>query len=80
MNVILCLLATGLLISSAQAANPTRDWTSSDGKSKFQGDLIEFSDKEVKIRRRSDFNQFRLPLDRLSKEDQEYFFDTRKLG
>jgi len=72
MNVILCLLATGLLISSAQAAHPTRDWTSSDGKSKFQGDLIEFSDKEVKIRRRSDFNQFRLPLDRLSKEDQDY--------
>ena len=72
MNVNLRLLAAGLLISIAQAAHPTRDWTSSDGKSKFQGDLIEFSDKEVKIRRRSDFNQFRLPLDRLSKEDQDY--------
>ncbi|MFN0077685.1 MAG: prolyl oligopeptidase family serine peptidase [Prosthecobacter sp.] len=72
MNSFLRLLALGLLFSSAQAANPPREWTSSDGKSKFLGDLIEFSDKEVKIRRRSDFNQYRLPLDRLSKEDRDY--------
>ncbi|HBJ82860.1 MAG TPA: hypothetical protein DDZ88_03090 [Verrucomicrobiales bacterium] len=72
MNAFPRLLAIGLLISSAQAANPPREWTSSDGKSKFQGDLIEFTDKEVKIRHRIDFNQYRLPLDRLSKEDQDH--------
>lgn len=72
MHVILRLLPAAMLCSSALAANPPRGWTSSDGKSKFQGDLVEFSDKEVKIRRSSDFNQFRLPLDRLSKEDQAY--------
>ncbi len=72
MNAFFCLLALGLLLSNAQAASPPREWTSSDGKSKFLGDLIEFSDKEVKIRRRTDFNQYRLPLDRLSKEDQDY--------
>ncbi len=72
MNAFFCLLALGLLLSNAQAASQPREWTSSDGKSKFLGDLIEFSDKEVKIRRRTDFNQYRLPLDRLSKEDQDY--------
>lgn len=72
MNAFLRLLALGLMLSSAQAANPPREWTSSDGKSNFQGDLIEFTDKEVKIRHRSNFNQYRLPLDRLSKDDQEY--------
>lgn len=66
------LLAASLLFSVVQAANPPREWTSSDGKSKFMGDLIEFSDKEVKIRKRADFNQYRLPLDRLSKADQDY--------
>ncbi|MCB1275919.1 prolyl oligopeptidase family serine peptidase [Prosthecobacter sp.] len=73
MKLRLALLALSVWCpTSADAANPPREWTSSDGKSKFQGDLIEFSDKEVKIRRRSDFNQFRLPLDRLSPEDQQY--------
>lgn len=72
MNVFLRLLALGLLITGAQAADPPRQWTSSDGKSKFMGNLVEFSDKEVKIRRSTDFNQYRLALDKLSKEDQDY--------
>jgi len=72
MNTLFRFLALSLLFSTAQAASPPREWTSSDGKSKFQGDLIEFTDKEVKIRHRSNFNQYRLPLDRLSKEDQDY--------
>ncbi|MFO1485195.1 MAG: prolyl oligopeptidase family serine peptidase [Verrucomicrobiaceae bacterium] len=61
-----------MLLGAALAANPPREWTASDGKSKFKGDLVEFSEKEVKIRRSSDFNQFRVPLERLSKEDQAY--------
>lgn len=36
------------------------------------GSLIEFSDKEVKIRRSDNFNQYRLSLDKISKEDQGY--------
>ncbi|WP_395742948.1 prolyl oligopeptidase family serine peptidase [Prosthecobacter sp.] len=73
MNAPLRLLAlAALLLSSAQAAETPRQWTSSDGKSKFMGSLLEFSDKEVKIRRSTDFNQFRLPLDKLSQEDQDY--------
>jgi predicted peptidase len=72
MKASLRLLALGLLLASAQAADPPRQWTSSDGKSKFMGNLVEFSDKEVKIRKSTDFNQYRLPLDKLSKEDQDY--------
>jgi predicted esterase len=72
MKAFRSFLAASLLISTIHAATPPREWTSSDGKAKFMGDLIEFSDKEVKIRRRTDFNQFRLPLERLSQADQDY--------
>jgi predicted peptidase len=72
MNTLLRLLALALLLTSTQAADPPRQWTSSDGKSKFMGNLVEFSDKEVKIRRSDNFNQYRLSLDKLSKEDQGY--------
>jgi predicted peptidase len=72
MRASLYLLACGLLLTSAPAADPPRQWTSSDGKSKFMGNLVEFSDKEVKIRRSTDFNQYRVALDKLSKEDQGY--------
>lgn len=72
MTLLFRLALCGLVFSASHAVEPPREWTSSDGKSKFQGDLIEFSDKDVKIRRRSDFNQFRLPLEKLSKEDQDY--------
>lgn len=73
MRAFLRPLALGLLLTfSAAAADPPRQWTSSDGKSKFMGNLVEFSDKEVKIRKSTDFNQYRLPLDKLSKEDQDY--------
>ncbi len=72
MNLPPRIACLALLISCAQAAGPPREWTSSDGKSKFKGDLVEFSSKEVKIRRSSDFNQYRLPLERLCKEDQDY--------
>lgn len=66
--LILLLSATAAL----SATTPPRTWTSSDGKAKFQGSLIEFSEKEVRIQRSSDFNQFKLPLDKLSKDDQDY--------
>ena len=72
MRALFHLTAFCLLLASAQAADPPRQWTSSDGKSKFMGTLVEFSEKEVKVKRSSDFNQFRLPLDKLSKEDQDY--------
>ncbi|MBE7498145.1 MAG: dienelactone hydrolase family protein [Verrucomicrobiaceae bacterium] len=64
-----------ILSSTLHAATPPREWTSADGKSKFKGDLVEFSDKEVRIRRSSDFNQFKLPLEKLSQADRDYVFN-----
>lgn len=63
------ILLLSLLVSAASAA--PRNWTSSDGKS-FQGDLVEASEKEVKIKRATDFQIFRLPLERLSADDQKF--------
>ena len=66
------LLLVFFLSTALHAATPPRTWTSSDGKSTFQGELLEFSEQEVRIRRSTDFNQFKMPLDRLSKVDQDY--------
>ncbi|OYW77980.1 MAG: hypothetical protein B7Z37_01625 [Verrucomicrobia bacterium 12-59-8] len=72
MNVFRRFLMLGLLLTGAQAAEPLRQWISSDGKSEFMASPIEFSDKEVKIRRSTDFSQSRLPLDKPSKENQDF--------
>ncbi|MEZ5384059.1 MAG: prolyl oligopeptidase family serine peptidase [Prosthecobacter sp.] len=72
MSLLRLFIAFSALTVLVQGAEEPREWTSSDGQSKFLGDLVEFSETEVKIRRRSDFNQFRLPLNRLSKDDQNY--------
>lgn len=49
-----------------------RPWTSADGKSTFEGVLLESSDTEVKIKRSTDFQVFTLPLDKLSDADQAF--------
>lgn len=72
MRLILTFFLVAASLHAAPTTYPPRAWTSADGKSKFEGNLIEFSDKEVRIRRSADFNQFKVPLDRLSAEDQAY--------
>lgn len=57
------------LNSGAHAAEK-RLWTSADGKASFEGELIEFTKTEVKIKRAADFQVFKLPLDKLSAADQ----------
>ncbi len=49
-----------------------RSWTSSDGKSTFEGELMEFTPSEVRIKRSADFQTFKVPLDKLSETDQGY--------
>lgn len=71
-RLLALVLATATAVCAAPPAQPTRLWTSADGKSQFQGNLLEFSEKEVRIRRSADFNQFKLPLDKLSKADQDH--------
>jgi predicted esterase len=51
-------------------AGENRMWTSADGKAAFEGELVEFTAAEVKIKRAKDFQVFKLPLDKLSAADQ----------
>lgn len=64
------LLACFLLSSEVFAEK--RLWTSADGKSSFEGELVEFSPSEVRIKRTSDFKTFVLPLDKLSETDRRH--------
>ena len=48
MRASLHLLTLGLLLTGAQAADPPRQWTSSDGKSKFMGNLVDIVGEEAK--------------------------------
>ena len=58
-----------LIVTTVSAAS--RTWTSSDGKS-LQGELVEANEKEVKIKRSSDFQIVKVPVERLSAEDQTH--------
>lgn len=49
-----------------------RTWTSSDGKSSFEGELLEYNATEVRVKRAADFKTFILPLEKLSEPDQTF--------
>lgn len=66
------LLAIASLFLTGSLTAAPRTWTASDGKSKFDGELLEFTDTEVKIKRAGDFQIFKLPLERLSEEDRTF--------
>lgn len=59
-----------LLVSLSANAAP-RNWTSIDGKS-LQGELMEANEKEVKLKRTSDFQIVKVPVERLSEDDQKF--------
>ena len=67
-SLILFLLTLFALPAYAQK----RAWTSSDGKSTFEGELMEFNESEVRIKRSADFQTFKVPLEKLSETDQVY--------
>jgi pimeloyl-ACP methyl ester carboxylesterase len=52
-------------------AGEKRAWTSADGKASFEGELMDFSAEEVKIKRAVDQQIFKLPLAKLSAADQD---------
>lgn len=72
MKQLLALLFATAALQAAAPTFPARTWTSSDGKSSFEGKLMEFSETEVRIRRSADLNEFKLPLAKLSAADQEH--------
>lgn len=61
-------------IQIAPAAE-SRTWTSADGASSFEGELLEFDETQVKIKRTADFQIFPVPLDKLSTDDQTFIRD-----
>ena len=68
----LVLLGTALIHAAppSTGGRVSRTWTSSDGKT-MQAELLEFSDKEVKVKRSTDFAIVKIPLDRLSEDDRK---------
>ena len=54
-----------------------RTWKSSDGKS-LEAQLLEFSDKEIKVKNTKNFNAVKIPLDRLSDQDREFVMNMVK--
>lgn len=60
------------LLTAAVAVAVPRTWTASDGGASFEGELIEFSEAEVKIKHSGNFQIFKLPLARLSEADQAH--------
>lgn len=65
-----CLLAA--LMAAPAASAESRTWTSADGAATFEGELLEFDETTVKIKRASDFRIFPLPLEKLSEVDQTF--------
>ncbi len=65
---VLAMLILGL--SAAAQGVERRVWTSADGQASFEGELVEFTQDEVKIKRTDDFKIFKLPLEKLSAADQ----------
>lgn len=79
------ILALALFCIVNSEAVEKRTWTSSDGKSSFEGELLEYSPTEVRIKRAADFKTFVLPLEKLSEPDQTFVKgllreDTRSNG
>lgn len=71
MNRLPLFFCLSLVMLAQPLMAASRVWTSSDGKSKFEGELVEFSETEVKIKRAKDFQIFRVPLEKLSAADQK---------
>ncbi len=67
-RILLIFLTVGTGAFSAE----TRSWTSADGTRSFEGEMLEFSETEVRIKRSADFNTFSIPLDKLSAADQAH--------
>ncbi|MEM6917007.1 MAG: prolyl oligopeptidase family serine peptidase, partial [Verrucomicrobiota bacterium] len=69
---VLLLALSSSFLTVEVSASEVRTWTSSDGSSSFEGELLEFSGDGVRIQRVSDRKTFQLPLDRLSEADREF--------
>ena len=62
------------VLPAAQDGHVTRKWTSSEGKA-LQAELLEFSNKEIKVKRSDNFETIKIPLERLSAEDRAFIME-----
>lgn len=69
---LIALFSLISLLAVSTMAVEKRTWTSSDGKSSFEGELLEYNATEVRIKRAADFKTFVLPLEKLSDPDQAF--------
>ena len=68
-----CITALLLLMPAATQTAKARTWTDSTGKYAFQADLIGTSDDMVVLQRKTrEKDLVAMPIDKLSKADQEY--------
>src|SRR5215216_2667813 len=80
MKLIAAFLFAGATLLEAAPPPPVpggrvaRSWTASDGKT-MQAELLEFSDKEVKLKRATDFQIVKVPLDRLGDADRKMILE-----
>ncbi len=73
--ILRCAAPLLALLIAATARAEIRLWTSADGQAAFEGELLEFSASEVRIKRAADFKIFVLPLARLSESDRAHVTD-----
>lgn len=71
MNLPIKILLFLLLLGSSSLAG-TRTWTSADGTSTFEGELISFDDPYVKVKRVGEWNQIAFHKDKLSSLDKAF--------
>jgi predicted esterase len=58
-------------------AKIVREWKSDDGRS-LQAELLEYSEAEIKVNTSKNFKIVRIPLTRLSQEDQDFVMEMVK--
>src|SRR5215207_9844170 len=80
MKLIAAFLFAGAILVHAAPPPPAasgrvaRNWTANDGKT-MQAELLEFSDKEVKLKRSTDFQIVKVPLERLGEADRQMILE-----
>lgn len=71
-----CLAIVVILGCAASIAGAEfREWTAADGR-KLLAEFVRLEDEQVTIKRRSDGRQFTLPLEKLSKQDQDWLSEN----
>ncbi len=76
--LFVALLSSLILFGPTSAAEEkgklNRQWTSSDGKA-MQAELLEFDEKEIKVKLAANFSIVKIPLERLSEADRGLVMD-----